>query len=409
MSSIVLLYRDAISETIRASPGIRTMGMDVTSDKDEETSTEPPEGAGEESAADGGEEVGPEGGWLGRYPGIEAFWERLAPYAQPLYFAGGVVFDAVTLGSFLNIWTLGYVFLYAVGVGVCMVARARRWFETRREWVDNALHFCLGATFSALIALYFRSASTLWGWVTVLLLVGVMVWNEWAAKGRPRRSLVWAVYAASLVMLFNFLLPYLFGTVSSIWFYTSVALVMGTLYGLRHIARIPSLSLGASGAFSVVLVGLYIAGAIPPVPLVMRQNVACVDGRRANGRYVCEGTEPGWLASWGLGDVTVRYVPGERVSVLSAVSAPRGVSSTLEHRWARWEGGRWKTYDTIEVEMTGGRRHGWRFYSYKRQVRPGQWRVATAVPDGRVVGYVHLRLEEVSADQRPERRELELR
>lgn len=384
------------------------MSTDEVHQETSDDERKPPEGDRAEGDRDGssGEETG---GWLERYPTLKAAWDRLAPFAQPIYFACGVVFDAITLTSFLNIWTLGYVCLYATGVGVCMVVRARRWFERRREWVDNVLHFCLGATFSALVALYFRSAATLWGWLTVGLLLAVMVWNEWAAKTRPSRSLVWAVYAASLVMLFNFLLPYLIGTISSVWFYGSIALVMATLYGLRKLARIPDLSLVASGVFSLALAGLYIADAIPPVPLVMRQNVACVEARHRQDRYVCDGTEPGWLTSWGIAPKTVRYTPGERVSVMSAVAAPRGLRSTLEHRWARWNGEAWQQYDTIEVEMTGGRKHGWRFYSYKQHIRPGRWRVATAVPDGRVVGYAWFNLRAVDAAERPERRPLELK
>jgi len=368
-------------------------------------------GAGAERD-DGGEGASERAGWwrqvLERHPELEELGEELAPFATAIYFACGVVFDAVTLTQYLNSYTLAYVGMYAAGVGFFMIVRARRWFEQYRGALDGALHFCLGATFSALVALYFRSAGHVWAWVTVLLLAGVMVWNEVAARGQPRRSIVWGVYGASLVMYFNFVLPWMFGTIWSLWFYVSVAAVMGTLYGMRHVARIPDLSLTASGAFSVVLVGLYLFGAIPPVPLVMRQNIACVGAQKIRGRYVCAGEHPGVLEQLGVVSPEVYYVDGERVSLLSAVSAPRGFASALEHRWARWNGEDWKTYDTIRVEMTGGRKRGWRFYSFKRNVRPGSWRVATAVPDGRVVGYAYFDLVEVERGELPNRVRLEL-
>jgi hypothetical protein len=385
--------------------------------RDEDSNDESPRQL-DEGSSDGREPVrdGREG-WSGarlwrrvqRHPTVEGIVETVGPYASPLYFACGVVFDAMTLGRELSMWMLSYVFAYALGVAVCLVIRARRWFERWRDWVDGALHFCLGATFSALVVLYFRSATYLWSWVTVGLLVGVMVWNEYAAKGRPRRSLVWGVYAASLVMLFNFLLPFAFGTISSFWFYASLVLVMGGLYGLRRVARIPGLSLAASGGFAGLLAVLYLAGAIPPVPLVMRQNMACVNGRASGGEYLCDGGRPDLLVRWGLASPTVRYEPGERVSVLSAVSAPEGISTRLEHRWARREGGKWNRYDTIEVRMTGGRDSGWRFYSYKRSVKPGRWRVTTAAPDGRVVGYLRFDLEEIEGGEAPDRETRELR
>jgi hypothetical protein len=371
------------------------------------------EAVGGEQDGDGEADEGEEpGGWveayLDRHPKLKGVVDAVAPFGTAIYFAGGVVFDAITLTHYLSLWTLGYVGLYASGVGVMMVVRARRWFETHREIVDGVLHFCLGATFSALIALYFRSASHMWAWITVILLASVMIWNEVAARRRPRRSIVWGVYAVSLVMLLNFVLPYAFKTLSAAWFYFSIVVVLVALYWLRRLARIQDMSLVSSAVSVAFLVGLHLFGAIPPVPLVMRQNIPCVEARKAQGQYVCEGTPPGLLVRAGLASRKVKYVDGERVSVMSAVSAPEGMVSTLEHRWARYVDGDWEHSDTIEVRLTGGRSEGWRFYSYKENIGPGYWRVTTAVPDGRVVGYVFLKLVEVPAGERPERRRLRL-
>ena len=280
--------------------------------------------------------------------------EELAAVASVLFFIGGFIFDALTIGRYVNLYTLGYVGLYAFIVGGCMVVRARGWLESWRSWVDYTLHFCLGAVFSALVCLYFRSAGHFWGFVSVALLVGLMLYNEYATHTEPRRSILWGIYAVSLIMYFNFLAPYLFRSLSDWWFYGSIIVTMGALYGLRHLAAIPTRSLIAAGGYSMVLMGLYGVGAIPPVPLVMKQQIAGVDARKADGRYVCDVGQRSWSSYLGLADPTIRYVSGERVGVLSAVAAPKGVSTPVAHRWQHWDNGTWETYTTVDLRMTGG-------------------------------------------------------
>lgn len=334
------------------------------------------------------------------------FWK----VASSLFFLGGFCFDALTLGRNVNLWTLGYVGVYAAGVALCMVALVHGWFDRRRDWIRYGMHFCLGATFSALVVLYFRSASHVWGLLTVLFLAALMVWNEFASRGEPQKWLIWGIYACSLVMFFNFLLPYAIGSLSSWWFYASIAGVMSLLFALKPIARIPGRALGSSGAFSVVLVGLFWLGAIPPVPLVMKQNFPCVDARKAPGEYVCDSESPGVWTRLGLQHRTVRYKPGERVSLMSAVAAPGGVDARLEHRWYHWSDQKgWTLYDTIGVDLHGGRERGWRFYSHKRNMLPGLWRVDTAVPGGSVLSYRRFHAEPVDAETELRRHERKLR
>jgi hypothetical protein len=323
--------------------------------------------------------------------------------ATTLFFIGGFVFDALTIGRYVNLYTLGYVGLYAVGVALCMVVRSRGWFESWRGSIDNALHFCLGAVFSALVCLYFRSAGHLWGFGTVALLAGLMLYNEYAVHAEPKRSIVWGIYAVSLVMYFNFLAPYLFRSLSEAWFYESIVVTMAALYALRHLAAIPTKSLVASGVFSVLLMGLYLFGAIPPVPLVMKQQIAGVDARKTGGRYVCEVGERSWWADLGLLDPTIQYASGERVGVLSAVAAPRGVSTPVAHRWQHWEDGEWETYSTIDLRMTGGRENGWRFFSYKEHLLPGLWRVETVVRGDWLLSTTSFRVEEIESIEGLER------
>lgn len=343
--------------------------------------------------------------------GFEEWWQahgdRAWEWFNVAFFVGGFLFDVVTVGGMLNGWKLAYIGLYAAGTAVCLVAKGRDWWPELAARIDYALHFCLGATFSALAVLYFRSAGHVWTFSTVLLLVALLIWNEWA-RGEADQTVVWGIYAVSLVMYVNVLLPFVAGTIASWLFYGSLFTALAALYSVRRVAGIPARAQQAAAAAAAGLALLYALGAIPPVPLVMKQNIACVNPDVGGGTYACRSARQDWPTWAGLRAPTVRYGPGDTVTVLSAVAAPTGLEATLEHRWQRFEEGEWSNYDRIELDMTGGRAAGWRFYSYKRNMLDGRWRVRTAVVGGAVLGDTEFDARSVPAGATPRRRRVTL-
>jgi hypothetical protein len=331
------------------------------------------------------------------------FWSL----ASVLFFAGGFVLDALTIGRFVNLWTLSYVGLYALAVPVLIGVLESDWLDRWSHWINWSLHFSLGAVFSALIVLYFRSVGHLSAGVSVALLMAAMIWNETAARDRPARWLVWAIYAASLVMYVNFLLPFLVGSISAWWFYGSLVAVVCLLVGLFAVGVLPSSGLVSGTGLAGLLVILYVAGAIPPVPLVMKQTHVCVEVEKINGSYACQTTRnPRRL---GLTTPRVPYKPGERVSAMTSVAAPRGVEADIEHRWYHWESDGWVLYDTVPVHLHGGREAGWRFYSFKENMLPGLWRVETGLVEGPLLSYQTFKAKPVPEDEELRRRTFKLR
>jgi hypothetical protein len=326
----------------------------------------------------------------------EPLRDRFAKVFTVLFFAGGLVFDALTVGRDINLWKLAYVGIYALVIPTCIVVRERDLFNFNQRYVDWTLHFSLGALFSPLIIFYFRSAGHFWAFATVLLLGVAMIWNEIAARRGDNRELVWGLYGIGLVMFLNFLLPYLVGTVASWMFYTSVITGLGISGALYLYLDAPKKVLVGIAGFCSLLVGLYTAGAVPPVPLVMKQSRVCLNAEFKDGRYQCKTKKREFWAAWGLGRAELQYGPEDRVSVMSAVAAPPSVSLKLEHRWHHWSNGRWAQTDTIPMSLEGGRQLGWRFYSYKENVEPGAWYVQTALEDGPVLSSERFILESAS-------------
>ena len=77
---------------------------------------------------------------------------------------------------------------------------------------------------------------------------------------------------------------------------------------------------------------------------------------------------------------------GERIYCVSAVFAPTGLTTRLYHRWSHYDNARgWVTFSHIGFDLAGGRKGGYRGYTWKRSLAPGEWKVTVETEDGRTV------------------------
>lgn len=313
-------------------------------------------------------------------------------------FVGGFVFDLVTLGRSVSAINLAVVGLYASAVMLGLLIKSRPLSPRFRRGVQLAVHFCLGSLFSALVVLYFRSAGTFFSLIIVMALFAAMVWNEFAHREESQLELIWAIFCVSLVMYFNFLIPHIAGSISPWWFYISTALALAAVWGLRALASQPFKTIRLAHGGAALIVAFYLMGWVPPVPLVMENSLVGVEFEREDGEYTAKVYElrvRDWLRP---GPRVVERREGEPVYVLSAVSAPNRAEVMLEHRWYRRVDGKWTRTDTIPISIRGGREAGWRFYSFKRNLSQGEWKVETALVDGAVLGYERFYLRDVAVD-----------
>ena len=311
-------------------------------------------------------------------------WESVRPYAPFAAFACGFVFDSVTLGrnvSELDLYLVtGYALLALVGVLLRELALPS--WGTRGA--SLLMQFCLGGSLSALVVLYFKSTGSPLSLVLMLALFAAMVGNEFLHRHEPpQREVVLALWVVAAAMLANFVVPHIVKSVSSLWFYVSVAGCVALLVVLKFAFRFPwrelRFAFGAAGLLTV----LWMLGFVPPVPLVYKNNLVCTDFVKKG--YTCKIDEPSFLGSLGITNPTV--TTNDAVYCLTAVFAPPAVEVTMEHRWYRYTEDGWKQTDDMEFEMRGGRADGWRFWSRKRKIAPGEWKVETALKDGPVLGY----------------------
>ncbi|HET7433256.1 MAG TPA: DUF2914 domain-containing protein [Thermoanaerobaculia bacterium] len=327
-----------------------------------------------------------------------AAYTKLRPYAPAVSFFGGFAWDAITLGRQIQPSDLFIAFGYLLGAGAILVAIGRGVRFRYSQYLNAVLQFFFGNVFSALFILYFLSSSDLPGYLVVLGLGALLVGNEFLESAYSELTLSWAFFALSAIMFFNFALAHLFRSINPFWFYLGTLLAMLLVVALRRLSTSARRS-SAIPAFVAAgaMLALHAANFIPPVPLVKKDMFIAHDVRRANGGYVATIESPGFRF-WRSSSAIFHRSGGERVYCFTSVFIPEGIDTTIRHRWqVKGEDG-WTTTSVIPFRIAGGRKAGYRGFTFKQNVTPGQWRVIAETTSGAAIGIVEFRLEPGTPD-----------
>ena len=317
-------------------------------------------------------------------------------------FFGGFLWDAITIGRKVgtaDLWMLAGYLAAAAGI---------LWFLGRREalaaslaplepaaaakpwWRESGpyllLQFCFGGLFSALFIFYFKSSSHFLAIFWALGLGVLLVANEFLDDRYRRFTLTWALFGLCAMLLLNFVVPHVVGSISAFWFFFSTLAGAGLAHGLRlktpgRPGRIkPMWGIAAGLALA------YLVDAIPPVPLVTRDIAVGHALIKSEGEYRLQHEEAPWWKFWRSTESEIHLFPGERLFCVAAIFAPSGLNTRLYHHWRYHdEKTGWQTRSRIGFNLSGGRQGGYRGMTFKQNLQPGEWRVAVETEDGRTV------------------------
>ncbi len=111
---------------------------------------------------------------------------------------------------------------------------------------------------------------------------------------------------------------------------------------------------------------------------------------KEDGTFFVSYEQTAFYDIWETHDETFNYAPGDTVFVFTSIFAPTDLKKSIQHEW-KWydpETKQWNSTDTIAYEVLGGRRGGFRGYTYKTNIWPGQWRVNVTTGEGMVLGEI---------------------
>lgn len=347
------------------------------------------------------------------------------PFLPVIFFFAGVTYDTVTLTRIDRLLDNLILLLYLTVLGGLIVLKGRAdlgkvpgmpaettkgaQFLARAEpYYPMAIQFLLGGLFSAYTIFYSQSASLTTTAVFFGLLVVLLVGNEFLHDRLSNLKLLVSLYALVAFCFFTFFLPVLTGIMN--WVMVLLGAMLSLALALRVLelvylrktgrSRIEMVKAGSPAvAVVAVLVLFYFLNWIPPVPLSLKRGGIYHQVDKADGLYHLTFEKPAWYRVMKRSDNPFH---GEGPAYcFTAVFAPVELKTTIYHRWqyrmvapGQSSGrGDFSTTDRIPIHISGGREGGYRGYTIKQYLPPGEWRVDVETEDGRVIGRVRFQVE----------------
>lgn len=325
---------------------------------------------------------------------------KIKDFLPAIFFFAGFAWDALTIGRYVATSDLLIFTAYLLAAGILLFIMSRpgfiladqaempkpfRWFFNS-TWPYLGLQFLFGSLLSALFILYFKSANHALAIFMTVLLGVLLIANEFLENAYRRFTLSWALFGLCAILLFNFLLPFLLGSVHAIWFYLSTLLGAGMVIFLysktpQHLGSI----LPVWGIAGFLMIA-YAIDMIPPVPLVKREVAIAYDVKKAGNDYFVTQHHAEWWVIWSKTSQHMTISPGQRLYCFSSVFAPSGLETRLYHHWEKQsDNNGWQTQSRVGFDVSGGRQDGYRGYTYKTNLSPGKWRVSVETENRKTI------------------------
>lgn len=342
------------------------------------------------------------------------------PFMPAVFFFSGVTYDTLTLTRIDRLQDNLLLLIYLLLLGVLIVLTGRlgiepapdheqlaalspfaRWVLRVRPYYPMAVQFLLGSLFSAYAIFYSRSATLTSTAIFFVLLVALLIVNEFLRDRLSSLRLLVSLYALVCFAFFTFFLPVMTGYMNSVIFLVGAGLSAGVTFRVvqsiyrNNPDRSKREAVGVTApAFVLIglLVGFYFLNWIPPVPLSLKFGGIYHEVKKAGDRFELS-FDKKWYQVWKRSDTT--FPADEPIYCFTAVFAPVDLNTTVYHHWYfRANDSKPFTHaDRIPIKISGGREGGYRAYTFKQRLNPGDWRVDVETEDGRIVGRVSVQVE----------------
>jgi Protein of unknown function (DUF2914) len=239
-------------------------------------------------------------------------------------------------------------------------------------------------------------------------LIVLLIVNEFLRSRLSSLRLLVSLYAVVCFAFFTFFLPVMTGHMNAIVFLAGAGLSAGVTFRVVQLiyrdnpGRSQREAIGVTApaiALIGLLVGFYFLNWIPPVPLSLKYGGIYHEVKKTGDRFELS-FDKKWYQVWKRSNST--FPADEPIYCFTAVFAPVDLDTTVYHHWYfRANGSRPFTHaDKIPIKISGGREGGYRAYTFKQRLSPGDWRVDVETEDGRIIGRVSVEVEQQD-DARP--------
>ncbi|WP_194852372.1 DUF2914 domain-containing protein [Nonlabens antarcticus] len=333
-------------------------------------------------------------------------------YAPLLFFIGGFILDSLTLGRIDRLYDIialcVYMSLLTITIFLYNLADDGKWKNTILERIEKyfplAIQFFFGGLSSAFVLYFFRSVSLSKTATFFIILVALLIANEFLKKRISNKYFQFSVYFFVSFTFFTFITPVLIKLINTyVFIFSGLVSLALTLALIRFIYRIsPSTRaeihlgkmIGLIFTIYTTINLFYFFNLIPPVPLALDSGIVAHDINKENSHYVVTYETNQWYVFWRKHRFDFISVPGEKVFVFTSIFAPTNIKKSIFHRW-KWyntQTSEWEVVDDIGYQITGGRDAGYRGFTFKKNVKPGLWKVEVITEEELIIGVVDFQI-----------------
>lgn len=326
----------------------------------------------------------------------------------------------------IDVWQTQAVF--AAYTAICFITiplthvieeRAARG-KARPRWrgvLPIITQFSLGGFWSGFLVFYGRSAAVSASWPFLLLIVVILVANEFLKKYHDRLVFTSVLFFFAMYSYAIFAVPVYTGMIGTTTFLESgaLAIVVFTLFTIllrifgreRFMNDVWNIRVGAAIVLVVINV-CYFTNILPPLPLAAKSAGIYHTVWRVPGNYFAETESQSWRVKYLGSPAQMHVTAGDTLYAYSSIFAPTTLATVVVHRWQWYDPQKkeWITKSRISYPIVGGRDGGYRGYSAVPISAPGDWRVSIETVEGLVIARLPFTAEIVS--QEPELQKITL-
>ena len=354
---------------------------------------------------------------VSQYQRIKALYVRYERWLMPLMLLGGFLLDYFTFTSITISTTFILLFGYWILVGAVIAfthlydAQKLPWwlqFKYVRLFSPLLIQFAFGSLLGSSLIFYWFSGAFAISWPVMAILVLLLVFNETFRKYFEKPLVHLGVYYFATLSLFSVWLPFLFNSLSA-WLFVAAGAGSVVIFGayIHYLCRFAGHLQAQKKWFFVSMIAiaammnvLYFTNIIPPIPLALREAGLYHGINTFVDKYVMTAELENFLqaAQAMMFGQTLHVIPGEKIYLYTAIFAPANLETTIVHRWQYYDAAqkKWVDRGKLLFAINGGRKDGYKGYSWQTDLAAGSWRVYVQNQRGQILARVRFNVERVA-------------
>jgi hypothetical protein len=335
---------------------------------------------------------------------VKSLFRTIRHHWLTVAFFLGFITDTILLNQIDNtvdnLILLFYVLLATTAILLLYVGVAERvpgaFARGLKKYTPIIMQYAFGGLLSGMLIFYGRSGDWIASAPFLLLILAVIIGNEFVGKRSDRLVYNIALYFIGLFSYVVLVVPVILGKMGDLIFiFSGVIAVLIVMIVVQVLYRIIPNFMQANTKRIIATIGfiyigfnaLYFTNVIPPIPLSLieleiEQSVV----RMSNGNYSVVSEEQPWYRALPFTRKII-HPTGSSISCFASVYAPTKLETEIFHRWEyKNANGDWVERFRLGYPISGANERGYRGYTRLQNFTAGIWRCSVETKRGQVLG-----------------------